>query len=85
MADELPIFDTGAQERPVFAPGFGLKGSSGPQASEPSTDLRAWRVARGWSQFEAAKQTGISLSSWIRYETRGIPELKRAKLKELLN
>lgn len=50
-----------------------------------SIDLRAWRVARGWSQFEVAKQTGLSLSTWIRWETKGVPELKRAKLREILN
>ena len=75
MTDELPI----------FAPGFGLKGSSGPRGSaEPATDLRAWRVARGMSQFQAAVHTGISLSTWVRWETKGVPELKRARLKELL-
>ncbi len=72
-------------ELPVFAPGFGLKGSSGPRASESSTDLRAWRVARGMSQFQAAVHTGISLSTWIRYETKRVPELKRARLKEILS
>lgn len=79
MGDELPI----------FSPNFGKpeekpKQEAAPVHKDGLPDLRAWRVARGWSQFEAAKQTGLSLSTWIRWETKGVPELKKAKLKEIL-
>ncbi len=68
---------------PVFAPGFGAKPPAAPQGTG-APDLRAWRIARGWSQFEAAVQTGLSLSTWIRWETKGVPEIRRAKLREIL-
>ncbi len=84
-------------ETPAFAPGFGSPTrvhegtfASGPVENiqnlpkEPSTDLRAWRIARGLSQFQAAVHTGLSLSTWIRWETKGVPELKRARLREML-
>ncbi len=71
---------------PIFSPDFGKPKQEEPKPVQIDSipDLRAWRVARGWSQFEAAKQTGLSLSTWIRWETKGVPELKRAKLKEIL-
>jgi DNA-binding XRE family transcriptional regulator len=45
-------------------------------------ELRVWRVSHGLSQFEAAVRLGVSLSSWIRWETKGVPELRRAWLEE---
>lgn len=52
-------------------------------AADPDLDLRAWRVSQGLSQFEAAVRLGVSLSSWIRWETKHVPELRRAWLKEV--
>ena len=79
----------------IFAPGFGLRPAPTPtpqprpvtpppQGGEaPMPQLRAWRVSQGLSQFEAAVRLGVSLSSWIRWETKHVPELRRAWLEEV--
>lgn len=80
--EEQPVRKVG--KRPELAapyaegsPSIGYPGVA-PAGAIP--DLRAWRVARGWSQFEFAKRLGKSLSTTIRWETQGIPALKRAWL-----
>lgn len=73
----------------IFAPGFGTgavepahRKAAPPIAGSLMPELRVWRVSHGLSQFEAAKRLGVSLSSWIRWETKGVPELRRAWLEE---
>lgn len=42
--------------------------------------LRQWREARGWTQFELAVKSGVSLSSVVNIETsRQIPGLALAR------
>ncbi len=80
----------------VFAPGFGQAAQPAREkkaltiaelnafvtAHYPMRGLKEWRLARGWSQFEAAKRLEMSLSTWIRYETKGVPSIKLPRLVE---
>ena len=73
------------EDLPVFAPGFGQGASTPPPRGDARLPLREWRVAHGLSQFQAAVRLGVSLSSWIRWETKGVPELRRAWLEQELS
>lgn len=53
------------------------------EARNGVVDLRAWRVRHGLSQFQAAVKLGVSLSCFIRWETKAVPELRRAWLAEV--
>lgn len=47
-----------------------------------ATKLRAWRLARGLSQIEAADLTGMTQAAWSRLESgaRGAPPLTRVRI-----